>query len=183
MDFQNYMVRRQFLKTAVPAALLTTMKGAPRLKITGIRIVPLKTIRETGTMEPAWSPGTATTYRAGGGSFIEIQTDQGVTGIGPGMDITSLSAMTAQLTGRDPFDIEQIAPRLRYYAGRDSRAISSVEIALWDLMGKVAQQPLYKLWGAAKDPCSRVREHDPALHSGGARPNGFAVKGRGMEGH
>ncbi len=145
------MLRRNFIKTLPSIALLPAVKAAPRLKITDVRIIPLKVVREAGTMEPAWSPGTTTAYRVGGGSFVEIHTDQGLSGIGPGMDNGSLAACKAQLLGRDPFDIEQMAPRLRYYAGGNSRAISSMEIALWDLIGKAAQQPLYKLWGAAKD--------------------------------
>jgi L-alanine-DL-glutamate epimerase-like enolase superfamily enzyme len=147
------MLRRQFLKIA----LLPAVKAAPRSKITGVRIVPLKTIREVGRMEPAWNPGTPATYRVGGGAFSEIQTDQGVTGIGPGMNAEAVEGIKELLVGQDPFDIERIAPRLRYYAGRDMRAISCAEIALWDLIGKAAQQPLYKLWGAEKDRVPRTR--------------------------
>jgi D-galactarolactone cycloisomerase len=150
------MLRRELLK-ALPAikalppiALAPAVRSAPRLKITDIRVVPLKTVREVGTIEPAWNPGTPMAQRIGGGSFLEIRTDQGLTGIGPGADPASLTAVKAQLTGKDPFDVEQHAPRLRYYV-RDGRAISSVEIALWDLVGKAAQQPLHKLWGSAKD--------------------------------
>ncbi|MGO9255714.1 MAG: mandelate racemase/muconate lactonizing enzyme family protein [Bryobacteraceae bacterium] len=145
------MQRRGFLK-AIPAALmLPAAQSASRLKITDIRVVALKTIRETGTMEAAWNPGTRTTYRMGGGSFTEIRTDQGLTGIGPGMDTASVPACKAQLLGKDPFDIEQSAGPLRYYLGANSRAVPSIEIALWDLIGKAVQQPLYKLWGAAKE--------------------------------
>ena len=43
-----------------------------------------------------------------------------------------------------------MAGPLRYYAG-SPRSVASLEIALWDLIGKAAGQPLYKLWGAAKD--------------------------------
>jgi L-alanine-DL-glutamate epimerase-like enolase superfamily enzyme len=145
------MHRRDFLKTLPPLALAPAARPATRLKITDIRIVPLKTVRETGTMEAAWNPGTVTTHRIGGGSFIEIHTDQGLIGIGPGMEAASLPAAKAQLMGKDPFDLEQHAGRLRYYAGANSRAVSSLEIALWDIIGKSSGQPLYKLWGAAKD--------------------------------
>jgi L-alanine-DL-glutamate epimerase-like enolase superfamily enzyme len=127
------------------------LRSAARLKITGIRIVNLRVVRETGKMEPAWDPGTLTTWRIGGGSVIEIQTDQGLTGIGPGIDPAELEESQAQLVGRDPFSIEQFAGPLRYYLGRSARVVSSLEIALWDLIGKAAGQPLYKIWGAAKD--------------------------------
>jgi L-alanine-DL-glutamate epimerase-like enolase superfamily enzyme len=133
------------------AALLPQLRSGVRLKITDIRIVNLKVVRETGKMEAAWDPGTVTTWRIGGGSVIEILTDQGLAGTGPAIDAASLPAAKAQLIGKDPFSIEQLAGPLRYYVGGSSRAVSSLEIALWDLIGKATGQPLYKIWGAAKD--------------------------------
>jgi L-alanine-DL-glutamate epimerase-like enolase superfamily enzyme len=144
------MLRRDFLKSVPPVVLMPQLRSAPRLKITDIRIVNLKTVRETGKMEAAWNPGTVTTYRIGGGSVIEIHTDQGLSGIGPAIDNGALESCKARLIGMDPFDIEQLAGPLRYYVGQP-RTVSSLEIALWDLIGKATGQPLYKLWGAAKD--------------------------------
>jgi L-alanine-DL-glutamate epimerase-like enolase superfamily enzyme len=145
------MQRRDFLKSAPLAALLPQLRAAVPLKITDIRIVNLKVIRETGKMEAAWNPGTVTTQRIGGGSVVKIQTDQGLSGIGPGMDPASLEAAKTQLVGKDPFNVEQLAGPLRYYVGGSPRTISALEIALWDLIGKATGQPLYKIWGAAKD--------------------------------
>ena len=62
-----------------------------------------------------------------------------------------LEAAKSQLIGKDPFNIEQLAGPLRYYVGGSPRTISALEIALWDLIGKATGQPLYKIWGAAKD--------------------------------
>jgi len=145
------MLRRDFLMSAPLAVLMPQLRSAARFKITGIRIVNLKVVRQTGKMEAAWNPGTVTTWRVGGSSVIEIQTDQGITGIGPGIDPAFLEASKAQLLGGDPFGLEQFAGPLRYYLGGSPRTISSLEIALWDLIGKAAGQPLYKIWGAAKD--------------------------------
>ena len=145
------MLRRDFLAAVPPVLLAPQLRAAPRLKITDIRVVNLKTVRETGKMEAAWNPGTTTTHRIGGGSIIEIHTDQGLSGIGPAIDAPALEPAKNQLVGKDPFDIEHLAGPLRYYVGQTPRTISSLEIALWDLIGKAAGQPLYKLWGAAKD--------------------------------
>jgi L-alanine-DL-glutamate epimerase-like enolase superfamily enzyme len=145
------MQRRDFLKSASLAVLMPQLHAAVRLKITDIRIVNLKVVRETGKMEMAWNPGTVTTQRIGGGSVIEIRTDQGLTGIGPGMEPMWLEAAKAQLVGKDPFSVEQLAGPLRYYVGASPRTVSALEIALWDLIGKATGQPLYKIWGAAKD--------------------------------
>ena len=46
------------------------------MKITGIRVVKLKFVREVGTLEPGWNPGARASFRVGGGSFIEVRTDQ-----------------------------------------------------------------------------------------------------------
>jgi D-galactarolactone cycloisomerase len=143
------MLRRNFLKTIPAVAMMQAVKAAPRLKITDVRLIPLKVLRETGSMEAAWNPGVSTVRRVGGGTYLEIHTDQGLIGIGPAMDAAVLANTKAQLIGKDPFDIERMAGPLRYYVG--GRAVSSIEIALWDLVGKASQQPVYKLWGAQKD--------------------------------
>jgi hypothetical protein len=67
------MLRRDFLQFVPPVALMPQLTSAPRLKITEIRIVNLKSVRETGKMEAAWNPGTVSTHRIGGGSVIEIR--------------------------------------------------------------------------------------------------------------
>jgi L-alanine-DL-glutamate epimerase-like enolase superfamily enzyme len=127
-------------------------RGAARLKITDVRVRPVKLVREIGSIEPAWNPGSQTVFRVGGGSIVEIHTDQGLIGEGPGMDTALVDAVKAQLVGKDPFDTEQHTARLRYYAaGTSYRGSASVDIALWDLIGKACNQPLYKLWGGVKD--------------------------------
>ena len=68
------------------------MTDTPRLKITDVKIVPLKIIREVGEIEPAWNPGTNMRFTIGGRSFVEVHTDQGLVGIGPGMDPQLLPA-------------------------------------------------------------------------------------------
>lgn len=152
------MQRRDFLKSASLAvlmpqvpSLMAQMRSALPLKITDIRIVRLKVVRETGAIVAAWNPGTVITERIGGGSIVEIHTDQGLSGIGPGMDAAWLEAAKAQLVGKNPFDLERLAGPLRYYIGGSPHSISALEIALWDLIGKATGQPVYKLWGADKD--------------------------------
>jgi L-alanine-DL-glutamate epimerase-like enolase superfamily enzyme len=115
-------------------------------------LINLKTLRVAGDIEPAWNPGTKTRYTVAGGSVLEIRTEQGITGIAPGVDPALLDAIRAQLMGKDPFDTEEHSARLRYYAaGASYRGSSCVDIALWDLIGKASQQPLYKLFGGGKD--------------------------------
>lgn len=140
-----------FAMGAAPFAA-KAQKAAGRAKITSVRNVNLRVVREIGTLEPAWNPGGSMPFAAGGGSYLEIVTDQGLTGIGPGIDPALVDAVSRQLVGKDPFDTEQHAARLRYYAqGLPYRGSGCVDIALWDLVGKACGQPLYKLWGAARE--------------------------------
>ena len=128
------------------------MHTMSRLTITDVRIVRLKVIEEVGELEPAWNPGGRMGFRVGGGSYVEVHTDQGLVGIGPAVDPGLLPAVRSQLIGGDPFDIERHVAALRYYApGMPYRGSAGVDIALWDLIGKACGQPLYKLWGGGKE--------------------------------
>jgi L-alanine-DL-glutamate epimerase-like enolase superfamily enzyme len=145
------MRRRDFLK-ALPAVaaipVVPRLRGA-RIKITNIRNVPLKTVKDLGSY-PDWL-GNPRAIRIGGGAFVEVQSDQGIAGIGPAMDETLLPAVKNLLVGADPFDVDLHAERLYEVRGVGNRGTAGVEIALWDLIGKAANQPLYKLWGGGRD--------------------------------
>jgi L-alanine-DL-glutamate epimerase-like enolase superfamily enzyme len=123
-----------------------------RSKITAIQLLNLRKVKDVGTIEPAWNKGGTMRFSVGGGSVLQIETDNGLKGIGPGVDAGLLEAVRAQLVGRDPFDTEQHTARLRYYAaGSSYRGSSCVDVALWDLIGKACGQPLYKLFGGSRD--------------------------------
>ncbi|MEP6717016.1 MAG: mandelate racemase/muconate lactonizing enzyme family protein [Terriglobia bacterium] len=139
--------RRTFLKV-LPLAAVPVLRGA-RIKITDVRLVPLKAGKDLGAY-PDWL-GNPRPIRIGGGAITEIRTDQGVTGIGPGnLDPAQLPAVKNLLVGTDPFDVDLHAARLYSMQG-SGRGTAGVEIALWDLIGKVTGQPLYKLWGGGRD--------------------------------
>lgn len=140
------LTRRGFvLASGLPlgAQVLAAQAGPvrnPRIKITDIRTVRLRTVKELGALEPAWAPGSRMSFRQGGDNLIEIVTDHGPTGIGPASPMFNPAAAKAALVGKDPFDIDFPATG---GAGAD--------IAFWDLIGKSCGQPLYKLFRAAKD--------------------------------
>jgi D-galactarolactone cycloisomerase len=147
------MKRRDFLAGAVAPALMPqvnnqTPRSRARLKITNIRNVTLRTVKETGSLEPAWNLGNSMSFTVGGGSFLEIETDQGLVGIGPGLDAATIPRIKNQLIGKDPFDTERFLAEFRFHS---TGSTTAVDIALWDLIGKASGQPLYKLLGAAKE--------------------------------
>src|SRR3954463_15476131 len=91
--------------------------------------------------------------------FVRLRTDTGLTGVGEatlewqGKNVQKLCHewVEGRVLGRDPFDIESIVGgmiRDQYQGGSTvMTAISAVEIALWDLVGKACGQPVYRLLG------------------------------------
>jgi len=143
------MKRRDFLKCLPALPAVPRLHGA-RIKITDVRLVPLKVTKDLGSY-PDWL-GNPRPIRIGGGFITEIRTDQGVNGIGPGnMDAALLPAVKALLAGADPFDVDLHAQRLYDIPAAGNRGTAGVEIALWDLIGKATGQPLYKLWGGGRE--------------------------------
>ncbi len=91
--------------------------------------------------------------------WVRIYTDAGLIGIGetyPSAESEKpivLEDLSPVLLGRDPTDIEALWHDMflrvhpRGWAGAEMRAISAVDMALWDLLGKITGQPLYVLLG------------------------------------
>ncbi|GGE27902.1 D-galactarolactone cycloisomerase [Pullulanibacillus camelliae] len=97
--------------------------------------------------------------------IIEIVTDEGVTGWGEslchGQHPPEIAASFVNfcfkplLLGRDPFDVEvlweEMYNRTRPFGqgGAAVNAISGVDIALWDIIGRALDKPIHKLIGGA----------------------------------
>ena len=79
---------------------------------------------------------------------VEVTTDEGITGWGEGATVPPRRALEAHVLGRNPFHNEVIWEAL-HKQGVDAAAISAVDIALWDIMGKALGQPICHLLGGA----------------------------------
>jgi L-alanine-DL-glutamate epimerase-like enolase superfamily enzyme len=99
------------------------------------------------------------TFLADQFAIVRIRTDDGAEGVGQtspyraGITVHVLHDMVApHFLGEDPWDLEALVERCirREYKFPSSflyRALCGVDTALWDLLGKVTGQPVYKLLG------------------------------------
>lgn len=93
--------------------------------------------------------------------WVRLQTDEGLTGLGetyplaPAEKAVIRRALAPVLLGRDPLQIDlrwaEMFRAISYsgWAGTEIRAISAIDMALWDLAGKAAGMPVYQLLGGA----------------------------------
>ena len=121
---------------------------------------------------PAASMSTFTFH---GWLVVEVFTDDGLAGIGNAALAPHVTKQVIDLhlkpllLGADPWDIEflwQHMYRKTMAFGRKGigmTAISAVDIALWDILGKSAKQPVYRLLGGRTKP--RIPVYASRLYS------------------
>ncbi|MDQ1621015.1 MAG: hypothetical protein QOE19_3584 [Actinomycetota bacterium] len=100
-----------------------------------------------------------------GGIVVEVETTDGLVGIGEaGFSSEYFSTvgplvndqLGPMILGRDPRDIAALwhdmmrATHMWGRRGVETYALSGIDIALWDLMGKMTSQPVHRLLGTAK---------------------------------
>jgi D-galactarolactone cycloisomerase len=96
--------------------------------------------------------------------FVKVTADDGTIGYGEAHHGQNLTAMTeviekgvgSLIIGADPFDSEGIWERIKrqqiqtHGLGAGSIiALAGIDLALWDLKGKLLGQPVYRLLGGA----------------------------------
>lgn len=125
------------------------------MKITGIRATPVNIPLVVPFL---FSVGT---YPGDTKVVVEVQTDEGITGLGeaPSPECAALinDQLGPALIGTDPFDLQACeracVPDLQVMPNTgDStvlRPFGGIEIGLWDIRGKAFNQPLYMLLGGA----------------------------------
>src|SRR6266478_2648596 len=95
-------------------------------------------------------------------TFVRVITDDGIEGVGEVRMLNHTDALLGyfaeavpnHILGHDPTNIEDLVHRM--YMNDYARAgeiamsaIATIEIACWDIMGKLLAQPIYKLLGGA----------------------------------
>ena len=104
------------------------------------------------------------------GYFIEIDTDEGFTGQYGVIEsrpelFTIMDGLKDYLIGRNPLENRLLWDLMSRYdrhsrSGLMMMAISALDIALWDLKGKILAQPVYKILGGGR---SKVRPYISTL--------------------
>lgn len=149
------LTRRQFLGTAAGASFLSgyhrlAAAGKGRAKITDLQVMVLQ--------------GPDRNY-----TLVKVLSDSGHFGIGeaygsPGAGVKQqVLALKPLLVGKDPLEIDTIYVGFGRHADGSAhmfmRAVSGIEMALWDLAGKILGVPSTTLLGGAFRKKVRVYDH------------------------
>src|SRR2546429_660584 len=155
--FQMKVSRRSLLKSALgmPAAAWLVNYRAMAAPHTGqVKITKIKTMGLDNV---------------GDGCLIKIETDAGIIGYGEA-GLPSAAARTRiemaapQLIGQDPLAIERhfyVMAATQYSFMANIPTVSGIDIALWDLAGKITGYPIYRLLGGP------IRQDIPVYSHGG----------------
>jgi galactonate dehydratase len=124
--------------------------------------------------------------------FAKVTTDEGLYGVGEGTlnyfaktIETAIHELKPFVIGMDPFQVEIISQRLIrdvYSEGGQVHmcAVSAIEIALWDIIGKACNQPVYNLWGGRCH--EKLRAYANGWYRGPRTPESFAEKAKVVAG-
>ena len=122
------------------------------MKIAKVLIYPLT----GGTVDGGWPQGHEPAENLH--TLVEVVTDSGLAGVGSvftsGKLVTgAVELLWPLLKGETAFEPERVSEKLRqssFWQGRGGsveHAISGIDIALWDLFGKICGQPVSRLLG------------------------------------
>ncbi len=113
---------------------VNTSSSPSDLKITDLRVATM--------VKPGPSPCTV----------VRIDTNQGVYGLGEvrdGSSPTYALMLKSRILGENPLNITRIFNKIKQFGGpsRQAGGVVSIEIALWDIAGKVYNVPIYQMLG------------------------------------
>lgn len=122
-------------------------------------------------------------------TFVRVLTDEGVEGLGEVRMLNHTEALLGYFAeagrnhvyGSDPFNVEDLVRRMfRNDFARVGEiamsAIATVEMACWDIMGKVLNQPVYRLLGGATR--ERIKAYANGWYTVERTPEEFAAAAR-----
>ena len=145
--------RRGFLKSTAAVAATSAFARAAALEAQG------PTIKN---VNPHSSPSTlkitdmryAVINKPGPGpcALIRIDTNQGVYGLGEVRDVANYQyamVLKSRILGENPLNVDYLFEKIAQFGGmsRQAGGVCAVEMALWDICGKVYNAPVYQMLG------------------------------------
>src|SRR5579885_448165 len=117
-----------------PVKNVNTHSSPSTLKITDLRVATV--------VKPGPSPCT----------IVRLDTNQGVYGLGEvrdGASATYALMLKSRILGENPLRIDYIFQKIQQFGGdaRQAGGVVSIEMALWDIAGKVYGVPIYQMLG------------------------------------
>ena len=136
------------------AGLPLVQAAMPKMKVTRVR---------------AYTPPNPNVLFNQSDMVVTVETDAGLTGIGEGGTKDMLEPLAGRLIGKDPQYIEKLWQDMSrsffYPPGREKMdALGALDLALWDLKGKVQKLPVHQLLGGM------VRNHCECYNTAGSIP-------------
>jgi len=143
------LTRRELLALAAtpfftPQARAAAQAAGP-MKITKVEALRFRRDLRIAGLNPNWT-------------WVRLQTDQGISGVGESYptqeaNVGALKELGQMVLGKDPTQIERLWQDIFYrisyqpWGGADFRMLTAINIAQWDILGKAAGLPVYKLLG------------------------------------
>src|SRR5437870_615805 len=137
------MNRRSFFQSMTATTALGLARPVPaRAAVAKMKITRVRAYR-TANPNPLFNQSDL---------VVTVETDAGITGIGEGGSKDTLEQCAGRLIGRDPQYIERLwqdmARSFFYPPGREKiHALGALDLALWDIQGKVLGRPVHALLG------------------------------------
>jgi L-alanine-DL-glutamate epimerase-like enolase superfamily enzyme len=143
--------RREMLQTSALALGGALLAGEPQAYPKGVNTnsspstLKITDLRVATVVKPGPSPCP----------IIRIDTNQGVYGLGEvrdGASPTYALFLKSRIVGENPLQLDKIFRKIKQFGGhaRQGGGVCAVEMALWDIAGKVYNAPVYALVGGGK---------------------------------
>jgi muconate cycloisomerase len=131
-----------------------------RMRITKVEIIPVDIPRRRALFLSRYG-----NLGKSGFEFVltRVHTDEGFVGIGEAPPLPPLSPesqpvitevirkwIVPNIMGMDPFELEEIWKKMEFFAPTYTMAKAAIDIALWDIISKSLDMPLYRVLGGSK---------------------------------